>query len=103
MTASEVFADNVKVYAKAHDVMLRDIETGSGVYAGYLSRVRKRNAYVSIDNAVKMANYLQLPLETLLDPQFPEKVRQVSIKRRIKELEAEKTRLLLELGVAVHE
>ena len=98
MTASEVFADNVKIYAKANGITMADIETESGVSVGYLSRIKKRHTFIALDNAIKISDFLQLPLETLLDPEFGKKVKRVTIQRRIQELEAEKAQLLSELG-----
>lgn len=73
---SAIVARNMKAYAEIKELMMRDIETGAGVAAGYLSR--KANASdesggIPLNVAVRIADILGQDLSDLMKENFMDK------------------------------
>ena len=88
--ASAVLASNVELEAKRKGGTLADVEKALGCSAGYISRAKAGKKKLSLDFALELAEWCEMDLYDLIDPEH-------AIESKIREKKEEIEQLIAEL------
>ncbi|HEX5126345.1 MAG TPA: helix-turn-helix transcriptional regulator [Rhodocyclaceae bacterium] len=70
LTARQIFARNLRRYRRAVDMSQEDLALRAGMSRSYVSGIEREERNVSIDNMGLLADALDVPLKSLVDPDF---------------------------------
>lgn len=70
LTARQVFARNLRLYRRIHDISQEDLALRAEMSRSYVSGIERGVRNVSIDNMGLLAQVLDVPLKNLVDPDF---------------------------------
>lgn len=84
MKTSEIVATNARFLCKCENKTIVELETAVGVTRGYLSRVSKGSRKsLSIDVCCKIAEYLNVNLDSLIDSSLIPKFRITTLRSEL--------------------
>ena len=64
--------ENIYLLIKEKDLKIGDVESKSGISTGYLSRLKDSKTNINIESLYKIANYLNVTIDSLVNCDFSE-------------------------------
>jgi transcriptional regulator with XRE-family HTH domain len=64
-------AENIEYLADRKGLTMREVESGAGILPGYISRMLSAGSTPGVSNVLKIADYLDVPLEDIISGKFP--------------------------------
>ena len=81
------FANNVRATCKSKGILIGDLEIRIGMQRGHLSRLASGHVEnLRLNDAIKIANLLELPIEELIYCDYGNKVAMDELNERIRKL-----------------